>query len=115
MHEEKRRARRFDLSLPVTMISSGAEKRPRVVQTKDISSSGIFLEFDEELRPGTKMEFVVTLPGEITQAGPVRLRCIGRVVRVDRGTPKRAGVAVSIERYEFLRLQNGSPKAELIQ
>ena len=106
MHEEKRRARRFGLALPVTVSASDKKFVPREVQTRDISSSGIFLDFDQELAKGSSMEVEITLPAEITQAGPVRVRCLGHVVRVNRGA--RTGVAVTIERYEFVR--GSSPK-----
>jgi len=107
---EKRRARRFELALPVTLMSAGEKESPLTVQSRDISSNGILLECDEELRLGTTLELMVTLPKEITQAAPVRLRCLGRVVRVDRKPQKRIGVAVTIDRYEFMRLQNGKRK-----
>ncbi len=108
---EKRRARRFELALPVTLMSAGEKESPLTVQSRDISSNGILLECDAELRLGTTLELLVTLPAEITQAAPVRLRCLGRVVRVDRKSEKRLSVAVTIERYEFMRLQNGIRKA----
>ena len=51
------------------------------------------------------MEFILTLPGEITQGQPVRVRCKGKVVRVDRAAAEgnAIGVAATIERYEFVR------------
>ncbi len=113
MNEEKRRARRFDLALPVTVLAAGRRKPQLAVHSRDISSSGILLEFEENLTPGTSMELEITLPGEITQAGPVRVRCLGHVVRVTRGD--RTGVAVSIERYEFMRLHQDRPGPTSVQ
>lgn len=101
---DKRRARRFELQLPVTVLAVGDKAATTPVRTKDISSTGMFLEFDENVEAGTKVEMVVDLPQEITHAGQVRLRCTGRVVRVDRTKASRTGVAVTIERYEFTRL-----------
>ncbi len=112
MSEDKRRARRFDLHLPVTVTSIGEKEAAAAVRTKDISSSGLFIELDERVQPGTKVEMLVTLPREITQAGAVRLRCTGRVVRVDR-QQERTGLAVTIERYEFLR--NREAESDTIQ
>lgn len=107
MADERRRARRFDLSLPVTLLAlqekSGDQQ---AVRTKDISSTGMFIEFDEDVQIGSKIELIVDLPQEITQAGTVRLSCTGRVVRIDRAKPARPGVAVSIERYQFMRLSD---------
>lgn len=104
MNEEKRRARRFDLSLPVRVMAVGDQKSSQTVRTKDISSSGLFIEFEERVQAGTKVELLVSLPQEITQAGVVQIRCIGRVVRVERSSSERTGVAVTIDRYEFARM-----------
>jgi hypothetical protein len=103
MNEEKRRARRFDLTLPVQVTAVGERKSCRTVRTRDISSTGLFIEFDERVQTGTKVEMLVTLPKEITQVGAVQIRCVGRVVRVDYGSHDRMGVAVTIDRYEFAR------------
>lgn len=115
MNEEKRRARRFEMALPVTVMSVGQKQGSLAAQSRDISSSGIFIECDREIHPGTTMELVVNLPEEITQAAPVRLRCLGRVVRVDRGPRERMGMAVAIERYEFMRLQDEPSRLNRIQ
>ena len=75
------------------------------VKTKDISSSGVYLEFSTPIDVGSSLDFVLTLPGEITQGKSVRVRCKGKVVRVDRAATEgnSIGVAATIERYEFVR------------
>ena len=40
---------------------------------------------------------------EITLAGPVRVRCLGRVSRSEEKEMGRIGIVAEIERYEFLR------------
>jgi hypothetical protein len=46
----------------------------------------------------------LTLPHEITLAGPVRVRCLGRVNRTEGDDLLgRSGVVAEIQRYEFLR------------
>ncbi len=57
----------------------------------------------EAPQPGSRLEFILTLPTEITLTGPVQVHCFGKVLRVDHGTGKQVGVAATIERYEFLR------------
>lgn len=104
MNEEKRRARRFDLNLPVQVVAVGENKASQTVKTRDISSTGLFIEFDQRVQAGTRVELMVTLPREITQVGAVQIHCMGRVVRVERAEPERTGVAVTIDRYEFARL-----------
>ena len=49
------------------------------------------------------MEILLTLPNEITLAGPVRVRCLGRVQRTENREEGSVGVVAAIERYEFLR------------
>ena len=104
---EKRRAHRFPMSLPLLMARPEGEE---TVSTRDVSSGGVYFEVEEAPQTGSKLEFVITLPTEITLTGPVQIRCIGKVVRVDRGTGGQIGVAATIDRYEFLRLKE--PKEE---
>jgi hypothetical protein len=99
---ERRTSRRFTMSLPLAVkvgSESGAtEKRG---ETRDVSFRGLYFLIDSSLEPGTPIEFVLTLPKEITMAGDVQIRCYGQVVRVDDQNGRR-GVAARIERYEFL-------------
>jgi hypothetical protein len=99
---DKRRAQRFPMALPVAVRVSESET---TVKTKDISSSGVYLEFSSPMEIGTSLEFVLTLPHEITNGQAVRVRCKGKIVRVDRGANAHGtlGVAATIERYEFVR------------
>ena len=101
---EKRRARRFPMTLPVAVRAEEVGKGELKVQTRDISSSGVYFEFATPLDIGTALEFVLTLPEEITKGSSVRIKCVGKVVRVDRPRESsQIGVAATIERYEFLR------------
>ena len=101
---EKRRARRFPMTLPVAVKAEDLGKGELKVQTRDISSSGVYFEFASPLDVGTALEFVLTLPEEITKGSSVRIKCMGKVVRVDRlREGSHIGIAASIERYEFLR------------
>jgi hypothetical protein len=100
---EKRRAHRFPMTLPMLMArTEGSEES---VSTRDVSSGGVYFEVEEAPHAGSKLEFVITLPTEITMTGPVQIRCIGKVVRVDRGSGQ-IGVAATIDRYEFLRVKD---------
>jgi hypothetical protein len=103
---EKRRARRFAMRLPVA-VRGEAEHAEQRVETRDVSSSGIFFEFAAPIAVGIPVEFLLTLPEPITKGSPVRIRCMGKVVRVEQGvqgeTHDHVGVAATIERYEFVR------------
>ncbi len=100
---DKRRAQRFPMALPVAVKAE--EGAGSAVRTRDISSSGVYFEFGSPIDVGTALEFVLTLPGEITKGSAVRIRCVGKVVRVDRAAraASSVGIAATIERYEFVR------------
>jgi hypothetical protein len=99
---ERRAQQRFTLTLPLTVRSNGpAGLVERTAHTRDISFRGLYFISDEQYMPGVPIEFVLTLPKEITQAGDVSIRCYGQVVRVEPNATKN-GVAARIERYEFL-------------
>ncbi|HJY86550.1 MAG TPA: PilZ domain-containing protein [Candidatus Acidoferrales bacterium] len=99
---ERRASRRFTMTLPLTVRSTGPNGAvERRGQTRDISFRGLYFLSDTYYDVGSEIEFVLTLPREITQAGDVHIRCFGQVVRVDVLTGHH-GVAARIERYEFL-------------
>jgi len=89
---------KLPLSVKVPTEQGAAEA---TAETRDVSFRGLFFTVDSSLEPGTSIEFVLTLPKEITMAGDVRIRCFGQVVRVEDKDGRR-GVAARIERYEFL-------------
>lgn len=101
---ERRNSQRFDLKLPLTVRwqsdSDAAEAR---TQSKDVSSRGVYFYLPDEMKQGSALEIVMTLPHEITLAGPVHVRCLGHVQRTEADSDKRVGVVAAIERYEFVR------------
>ena len=72
-------------------------------ETREVSSRGIYFFLPKDLKNGAPLEIVMTLPHEVTLAGPVKVRCLGHVVRTDAEREQEIGVAAAIERYEFLR------------
>ncbi|SRR6266849_5710436 len=98
---ERREARRFNMTLPLRILQSnggGAEFR---TQTRDVSYRGLYFMADARLDVGSEIEFIITLPEQVTQSGDVNIRCRGSIVRVET-TGERMGVAAKINRYEFL-------------
>src|SRR2546429_2678634 len=69
----------------------------------DVSSRGVYFYLSKDVKEGSPVEIVLTLPNEITMAGPVRVRCLGRVQRTEPRNEGAVGVVAAIERYEFLR------------
>ena len=103
-YPERRTAQRFRIKLPMTVRwTSGAAIGEATTESKDVSSRGVYFFLPKEVKSGSPVEIILTLPHEITLAGPVRVRCLGRVQRAEGGEEGRSGVVAEIERYEFLR------------
>jgi len=100
--KEKRATRRFPLRLPVSVrYGEGAEAHE--AQTRDVSARGICFFIDSAIQAGSAIDFTLTLPPEITLTESIRVRCKGRVVRVEGGEPAgKIAVAAVIDEYEFL-------------
>jgi hypothetical protein len=99
---EKRSNRRFSLDLPVVVKFLDNGTYEVTGRTRDVSSRGVFFYVNSEIAEGASIEFVMTLPAEITLTDPIRVHCSGKVVRVDR-TADEQGVAVAIDKYDFVR------------
>lgn len=97
---EQRAARRFPLDLPISLrFPSGGT--PVAARTRDVSSRGVFFYANADMAKGSAVDFVMTLPKEITLASPIRVHCHGKIVRVDESV-KHRGVAVAIDKYDFV-------------
>src|SRR5208282_337999 len=99
---DKRATRRFALRLPVT-VRYELNEQEHSAQTRDVSARGICFYVDSAIQAGSAIDFTLTLPPEITLTESIRVRCKGRVVRVEGGTPaNKMMVAAVIDEYEFL-------------
>jgi hypothetical protein len=99
---ERRASRRFTMTLPLTIRGGGPNGEiERQGQTRDVSFRGLYFLIDADFEPGSPIEFVLTLPREITMAGDVHIRCFAQIIRVEPHNGRK-GVAARIERYEFL-------------
>jgi hypothetical protein len=99
---DKRATRRFALRLPVS-IRYGEKDEEHAAQTRDVSARGICFFVDSAIQAGSPIDFTLTLPPEITLTESIRVRCKGRVVRVEGGNPtNKMAVAAVIDEYEFL-------------
>lgn len=100
--EERRAARRFLMMLPVKLrFPDGATMEEKKGETRDVSYRGLYFLTEAAPETGSSIEFVLTLPQQITLAGDVHIRCYGRVLRVEP-QDARSGVAARIDRHEFL-------------
>jgi hypothetical protein len=99
---DRREARRFSMSLPMRVLSREAHGKTLPANTRDVSYRGLYFLSEAKFEVGSQIDFVLTLPKKIPDAGEVDIRCFGKVVRVEVGTNGAMGVAAKIERYEFL-------------
>lgn len=74
---DKRLERRIAATLPVTLDAMDGA----AAMTRDVSASGLFLETDAVLVPGSAINLMVELD---TPSGKRILKCSGNVVRVGR-------------------------------
>lgn len=98
---ERRTSRRFNMTLPVKVRSANPSGTERQGQTRDVSFRGLYFMMDADFTPGSPIEFILTLPREITMAGDVHIHCFAEIVRVEPRDLGR-GIAARIDRYEFL-------------
>lgn len=98
---EKRATRRFSLDLPISVKFLNNGRHELAGHTRDVSSRGVFIYLDTEISAGASIEFVMVLPPEITLSDPIRVRCTGKVLRVDKAGQEQ-GVAVAIDKYDFV-------------
>lgn len=100
--QNKRSTRRFALRLPLS-VRYGENEQDHEAQTRDVSARGICFYLDSAIQAGAAIDFTLTLPPEITLTESIRVRCKGRVLRVEGGAPNtKMAVAAVIDEYEFL-------------
>jgi hypothetical protein len=112
---EQRRTKRFDLELPLEIVRAGSEKMSEMGTTRNISSGGVLFVSTKGMEIGGPVEYVVTLTSGTS--GVVNLRCMGKVLRLEKtatedGQSAPVVVAISLERYEFMR-SNGHSQSEV--
>jgi len=91
------------LRLPVSVNYNGNSGPALSAQTRDVSARGICFYLESPLALDSEIDFTLTLPPEITLTESIRVRCKGKVVRVDSGlTDSKVPVAAVIDEYEFL-------------
>jgi hypothetical protein len=99
---ERREARRFTMTLPICVHSNGTSLFELKAQTRDVSYRGLYFLSEEKFDAGSQIDFVITLPQQVTQSGDVSIHCQGRIVRVEPNGHGQIGIAAKIERYEFI-------------
>ncbi len=99
---ERREARRFTMSLPMRVFLREAKGRELDAHTRDVSYRGLYFLAEADFKVGSEIDFVITLPQQVTQSGDVNIRCVGEIVRVEPSENGSKGIAARIARYEFM-------------
>jgi hypothetical protein len=99
---DRREARRFTMNLPLSILPWEHAGDELSVDMRDVSYRGLYFFAGEEFEAGREIAFVITLPKDLLKSSDVKIRCRGKVVRVDPGENGKLGIAAMIERYEFI-------------
>ncbi len=97
---ERRSRQRLTARLPVKVRHANGSELDGT--TRDLSSSGIFLYSENGLKPGTKIELVITVPASLGIGPGGWALCQASVVRVEDKSENGVGVAASLDRIELL-------------
>ena len=104
---ERRNARRYDLSLPVMIrVAAQGFAETQSGKTRDISTRGLYFVIDQDVREGSELDIMLTLPSEMTNGEEVMVKASGKIVRVENRVEdgnQRQGVAAIIQRYDIMR------------
>ena len=99
---DRREARRFNMTLPIRLLLQNSQPQELTGQTRDVSYRGLYFLAEANFKIGSAIDFVITLPQQVTRSNDVNIRCHGQVVRIEPTQNGRTGVAAKIDRYEFL-------------
>ncbi len=81
------------------LLRCGSRNLEEFAQTANVSSNGVLFHSDSKPAIGDPLEYVLTLTPELGPRKPVKIYCLGKVVRQD----EEAGIAATLERYEFMK------------
>lgn len=109
VQRERRASRRFWLRLPLTVRWTDENcRRENVTETREVSSRGLCFILPKRPKSGSAVEILMTFPNQLTHAGPVKVRCRGRVVRIGLERSDEVEVIAAIDRFEFMREAEGA-------
>jgi hypothetical protein len=101
---DQRRFKRYALSLPLILRTSGSGLAEETCETRNLSSGGVLFATQRNIAPGDLIEYDIALPGKKPDDDTVTLHCRGKVLRSRQLEDSRAReVAATLERYEFVR------------
>ena len=104
---ERRKARRYSLCLPVT-IRASIDNDPVSLhgETLDISMRGVYFTVGNELKVGMKLGLTITVPTALAGGMQVFILAVGKVVRVEKRREdgvQSVCIAAALRRSEYFR------------
>jgi hypothetical protein len=99
--DDRRSRQRIPARVPVS-IKEPQGSLQLTGQTRDLSTSGIFLYTNSHISEGSQLEMVLILPPELTQGEKRWVCCQASVVRVEESKDGNFGVAASIQNMDIL-------------
>jgi hypothetical protein len=99
--DDRRTGQRIPASVPVAITNTEGNLQLSG-QTRDLSTSGIFLYTNSHISEGSQLEMVLILPPELTQGEKRWVCCQASVVRVEDKKDGNFGVAASIRNMDVL-------------
>jgi len=97
--DDRRLRQRLPVRVPVKVRHESGEHQG---VTRDLSSSGIFLYSESEMKPGSKLELVIMLPPGLGVGPGGWTLCEASVVRVEESDGKGMGIAATLDRIALL-------------
>src|SRR3989442_11888923 len=92
------------MRLPLTVRwTTGAAVGETSTESRDVSSRGVYFFLSKDVREGSPVEILLTLPNEITMAGTVRDPFHGRAQRTPPRAEAAARVVAPVRLYDILR------------
>ena len=112
--EERRATSRYNPALlaEIRVAPNLAAVGTILVETQDVSTHGFYFHIAQKFTVGTRFEFSITLPIEITGATQVNMSGTARAVRVKEGGenhPGHLGVGALIESYQISQAEPVKP------
>lgn len=89
------------MEVPLEIIRTNAAQIPETARTRNISSGGVLFTSKTKIDIGGAIEYLIQL--NTSAATPVKLHCIGKVLRLEQESESAYSIAATLERYQFLR------------
>lgn len=109
---EQRRFRRYAVQFPCVISPKERRKKAATsgirVETKDVSKGGLYFVASADWKVGTAIKCVIELPLQVFGGQRTAIRCRGKIVRLVPETEGQIGIGVTIETFQFVRLEKKS-------